>query len=434
MTGYDLAAPAPQLVARVAGRGRLVNGLLFITIFASPFVFIEPSPYEAAFALLALAFLVARVPIGRGVVPLALLLFLWNLSGVAALIPVLHDPTAITFMVTSLYLAVTAIMFACLFTEDIVRRLSLVRTAYIVAALIAAAIGIAAYFHLLPDSERFLLGAVRAKSTFKDPNVYGPFLILPLLFLIDRTLREGVRPARVVATLILLLGLFLSFSRGAWANFMVSAGALMLFMFLTSPTPRFRARVLAFGLMALAGLVLLLAALLSFDAIGAVFQERANLLQPYDAGPGGRFGRQLEGAMALLERPLGVGPLQFARHWGQDPHNVYLNAFASYGWIGGFAYLMLVLTTLTVGFRALPVRTPWQSYLLLALAAFIGAAFEGIVIDSDHWRHYYLLLGLIWGLAIATTRAASRRNWRPATQLPPRAETAAGSPPIFRLG
>jgi hypothetical protein len=29
---------------------------------------------------------------------------------------------------------------------------------------------------------------------------------------------------------------------------------------------------------------------------------------------------------------------------------------------------------------------------------------EGFVIDTDHWRHFFLLLGLIWGLAAATIK------------------------------
>jgi len=28
------------------------------------------------------------------------------------------------------------------------------------------------------------------------------------------------------------------------------------------------------------------------------------------------------------------------------------------------------------------------------------------VIDTDHWRHFFLLLGMIWGLAAATFRQA----------------------------
>jgi len=30
---------------------------------------------------------------------------------------------------------------------------------------------------------------------------------------------------------------------------------------------------------------------------------------------------------------------------------------------------------------------------------------EGFIIGTDHWRHYYLLLGLVWGLAAVTQNA-----------------------------
>jgi hypothetical protein len=429
MAARSFPAGATRPLDARTSLGNVVNGALFLAILVSAFVFIEPSPYEVAFALLALVFLAARVPVDRSVVPLALLLFIWNVSGLAALLPFLHDEKAVTFMATSFYLAATAVVFACLFTEDIERRLALTRTAYIAAAAIAAIIGIAAYFQILPDSERFLLGTIRAKSTFKDPNVFGPFLILPLLLLVERSLREGVRILHLALSFVLLIGLLLSFSRGAWAHFLVSAATLMLLMFLTSPSPRFRARILALGLLAVTGLVLLLVLLLSFDAIGTAFEERASVLQEYDAGPGGRFGRQLEGVLGIIEYPFGVGPLQFAKRFGHDPHNVYLNAFASYGWAGGMAYLMMVLATLYVGFRAALVRTSWQPYLLAAFAAFTGAAFEGIVIDTDHWRHFYLVLGMIWGLSIATRRALSRAQ--------PLFRQLAATPapfPVFRLG
>jgi hypothetical protein len=35
------------------------------------------------------------------------------------------------------------------------------------------------------------------------------------------------------------------------------------------------------------------------------------------------------------------------------------------------------------------------------VAAFLGMVLEGLVIDTDHWRHFYLIMAMIWGLAIA---------------------------------
>jgi hypothetical protein len=29
---------------------------------------------------------------------------------------------------------------------------------------------------------------------------------------------------------------------------------------------------------------------------------------------------------------------------------------------------------------------------------------EGIIIDLDHWRHFYLLMALVWGLMLSGTR------------------------------
>ena len=70
----------------------------------------------------------------------------------------------------------------------------------------------------------------------------------------------------------------------------------------------------------------------------------------------------------------------------------------------GHGLLLLLLSTLWIGLRTLLLRTPWQPYLITAYATFVGEVVEGFVIDTDHWRHFYLLLGMIWGLAAATLR------------------------------
>ena len=51
---------------------------------------------------------------------------------------------------------------------------------------------------------------------------------------------------------------------------------------------------------------------------------------------------------------------------------------------------------------------------LLLLATYTGVVLEGFVIDTDHWRHYYLLMGIIWGLVIATLNAERRAYLRAA--------------------
>ena len=37
-------------------------------------------------------------------------------------------------------------------------------------------------------------------------------------------------------------------------------------------------------------------------------------------------------------------------------------------------------------------------------AAYFGIAAESFIIDIDHWRHTFLLIGVMWGLIAATER------------------------------
>jgi hypothetical protein len=79
------------------------------------------------------------------------------------------------------------------------------------------------------------------------------------------------------------------------------------------------------------------------------------------------------------------------------------------------AYFMLVLSTLWVGFRNALKRTPWQGYAIAAFGAFFGEFLEGFVIDTDHWRHFFLILGIIWGLAAATRTLQHQIPYLPPT-------------------
>ena len=124
--------------------------------------------------------------------------------------------------------------------------------------------------------------------------------------------------------------------------------------------------------------------------------------QGYDVGHTGRFGRQMSGAILALDFPFGIGPLQFSKYFSEDPHNSYLNAFMSGGWLSGLCYPVVVLLTLLHGLRYLIVATPWRPITIAVYSAFVGVVGESFIIDIDHWRHYFLLVGMLWGLIIAT--------------------------------
>jgi len=154
-------------------------------------------------------------------------------------------------------------------------------------------------------------------------------------------------------------------------------------------------------------------ALLSIDVVAELFKQRASLEQSYDVGEQGRFARYALGAVFGLDKPFGIGPLQFSKYFPEDTHNSFLNAFMSGGWLAGACYPALVLLTLLHGFRATLVRTPWQQTTIIVFAGYFGVATESFIIDTDHWRHTFLLMGLMWGLIVASRSGARELGLAP---------------------
>jgi O-antigen ligase len=204
-----------------------------------------------------------------------------------------------------------------------------------------------------------------------------------------------------VILLIIAAGLFFSFSRGAWGHFAASAVMMVFLLYVTSRSSADRLRMVVFSVAGVAVIAALILALLSISGVDALFKERASLVQNYDAGHLGRFGRHALGALLALDYPLGVGPLQFSKYFPEDPHNSFLDSFMAGGWLGGFTFLALVAVTVWRGFRHVFVRTPWQATYIAVYAAFIGEVGESYIIDVQHWRHYYLIMGIVWAMMVA---------------------------------
>jgi hypothetical protein len=399
-------APAPPMRSHaVALRERILLMVLYVTVLASSVAFIEPSPHDALMGLLAVACLVAGVRLDRHIVLLFMLLLIWNFGGLLSLLNVPGEQQTIQYAATSFYLAIAGILFASLFSQNTMARIVTVRAAYVLTATIVSLAGIAGYFNLFPRAHDLFATYDRALGAFKDPNVFGPFLIWPALIVIERmmTRRIGLIDLAIVGAL--LLGLLLSFSRGAWFHFAVSTVVAVGLTFIAAPTQRIRMRIFTLSAISVASLAVLFVLLLSFNAIGEMFTQRAQLIQYYDVGEGGRFKLQQLALTALLNFPNGMGPFEFARVHGLQQHNVYLQAFLVYGWAGALSYFLLLISTVWVGFRTALMRTPFQGYVIAALGAFVGEMAEGFIIDSDHWRHFYLILGIIWGLAAASQTA-----------------------------
>ena len=407
----------PRAAVEAKAISILASAALTLGVFLQGFVIREPAPYELFMVGLIAVWALFGLRLSRHAAILLALLVAYNVGGVLSMSTMgdLYDTPL--YLAVTLFLALTSVFFAAILEAD-PRRYGLIFRAWTASAAISAFFGIAGYFGAFPGAEIFTRYG-RAAGTFADPNVFGPFLALPGAYLLHRLLTAPVRRMPLYGALLTVItgGIFLSFSRGAWGLYLVSFVLLVGALFLRSTSGLFRLRVALMSALAVAFILGGIVVALQIPGTAEFLAERARLVQSYDGGESGRFARFGDGFLLAMENPLGIGPLNFGRLLGEDTHNIWLKALMDYGWLGFAAFVALVAWTLAGGFRILFRARPWQPYLLCAYVVFIGHLLLGTVIDMDHWRHFYVLVGLIWGaMALEarhqnTARAAAAAGW-----------------------
>jgi O-antigen ligase len=383
----------PQLAAM-----RLIGSVMVaFGVFLSGFVMSEPAPYELMMVVQIALWFLLGLKISRVVGILLVLLLVFNVGGMLALTVMSDLSGAPLYVAVSIFLGLSAVFYAAIIEDDH-RRLKLIFQAWVAGATITALLGILGYFHAFPGAEVFTLYD-RAKGAFQDPNVFGPFLVAPALYLMYRLLSGSLlrSPIYIIGLLVLVLGIFLSFSRAAWGLFLFSALALVVVMLLKERTAAFRLKIFTLSIAAVLLLMVAIAGAMQSKKVSELFLNRAKLVQEYDGARLGRFERHKIGFLMSMEHPLGIGPMVLGKLYGEDEHNIWLKTLTTYGWLGFVTFLILVWATLIIGFRGLLRERPWQPYLMISWIVILGHTLIGNVIDIDHWRHVYLLFGIVWG-------------------------------------
>ena len=122
-----------------------------------------------------------------------LLLLIFNVAGLLSLLNVPGQEQTMQYAATSIYLGIAAVLFASLFAHNTMPRIATMRAAYVLTATVISLAGIAGYFSLFPGAHDLFATNDRALGGFKDPNVFGPFLIWPALVVLDRILVRRIR-------------------------------------------------------------------------------------------------------------------------------------------------------------------------------------------------------------------------------------------------
>jgi O-antigen ligase len=402
-------APPPPGLAIAGGAGLVaVLGLALARYHAAVWLglvllavqVVDPAPTDAVFiVVMAVALATGRFRLRSAPRAVVVILAIFAALNVMAAVQVADVERAALFFAITLYLALFGLWLPG-FVVTAARGRLVVR-AYLAAAVISAGAGVLSLFGVLPAHELLTEGD-RARALFQDPNVFGPFLIPAALILVEeivrpRTLRARL-PTKAALLGVLLAGVLFSYSRGAWLNLAVGLVVLGLVLSLRGGV---RTTLVLAGVAV--GIVLAGAAVVVATGSGDFLAERARP-QTYDSA---RFSGQRAGLQPAAEYPLGAGPGQYESVAGISAHSTYARALGEVGILGVTALLALLGYTLLIAARN-AARGGGAHGLGSAalLGAWCGILANSAFIDTLHWRHLWLVAGLIWAAGMRSERAA----------------------------
>ena len=419
---------------------KLVSVSVFIFVACGAIGVIEPSPYDFASLVAMPLWFFGGFSIHRSFLVFGFLILLFNIMGFLALIPYWDNADSSLYQYQSAYLVLTGLFYALYMGNRTSARVETCLAAYTAGSIVAAICGILGYFDIAGLGGEVFAHAGRASGAFKDPNVLGSYLVLPIVWLTQNLMLGRARSVLLTsaALLVVFLGMFLAFSRGSYGATVIAMGLMIASVYRASRDLKMKRRIVIASAAALAMIVALTALLLTIPETRELFELRTAAVQDYDAGETGRFGNQLRSIPMLLDRFMGFGPLRFRLVFNLEPHNSYIGAFANNGWLGGFLFFLLVGVTAWIGLRMMFTPSPAQRQAQVVVPTLLALFLQGFQIDIDHWRFVFFLLGAVWGLEALRERSLAQEAPRltppsppaaPASSPPPRKPAAAASSP-----
>jgi O-antigen ligase len=313
---------------------------------------------------------------------------------------------AARFFMITLYLCVLSLWLAGYVQSR--QRAKFVMSAYITSAAISALLGSIALFVSFPGSSLLTTSdGLRATGLFKDPNVFGPFLIPPAVLLIEEVVTPRLftlhRLFKVALLLILVLGILFSYSRGAWLNFVIAVFVMLLVLAVRRGGAH-KAIVLSVILLALGAT----ATAAIYVAGSTSFLEERARSQVYDTE---RFRAQDTGFRLAERHPLGIGPGQFDVEVPVSSHSIYIRALAENGVLGFVCILALLMSTLLMGAEnAVMGRHTYGIGSASLVGVWCGILANSAFVDTLHWRHLFVVAALIWAGTARRKRAFVLRD------------------------
>ncbi|WP_139992430.1 O-antigen ligase [Kurthia sp. Dielmo] len=364
---------------------RMIMLCLIISMLTSSYVVMEPAPTDLLLILATiLAILLKRLYVSKETLLGTLFLVGFIVANFISTWMAYEAIDGISYFVITLYLIITwsgVVGFGEIYRTRLAEQLM---TFYTIGALITALVALSVYFGIMPGKPDWFLFE-RIKMFFKDPNVFGPYFVLPAVYMLG-LLEQRHRALYFVLLIIFVGAVLISFSRAAWLNL-----AIAVFIFYILPRAKeanWRRGISVYlTLVVLAGVLVIL----KNQTLLTQFTERASL-QKYDNE---RFASQEAAWRGGVISPLGSGPGQSEVLLAIAPHNVYARIFFENGLLGILTLLLFLITTLIVCVRKFHSVRFGYIYRI-CFAVIVGHIINGFFIDTLHWRHFWVVLALAW--------------------------------------
>jgi O-antigen ligase len=369
---------------------RTVAITIWLLMALSCLVKFEPAPYDIMIMGISLVVLVSSIR-HKLLIPDVPKVALWLYFSCVVISIIFADDVlrALEFSLVTMYLMLSWMVFIATINRFGEKILDIVYSGYTAAALFSATVGTLAFLNLIPYYDTFTKYG-RATALFKDPNVYGPFLIPVAIYAMMQMTKKGfLKRTFWISTLaIVSTGILVSFSRASWGNYVLTT---FLYLIVTSKGNLKKLGAL-FLIVALAASALLVVVATN-PQISNMLEARFKL-QGYDND---RFSTHEAAIKASLNNPLGIGPGQSESYFNYATHNVYLRVLTENGFLGFLGcFGFLFLTLIQAAIRSFKTRGELSNHYALALAALTGILLNSFVIDSLHWRHMWFLAAIPW--------------------------------------
>ncbi len=376
------------------------SSVLYLNVLLISAAFFEPAPSDIVFIFL-IAFMWRKERFSLlNIYKAAFMtipLFFYILINIIALFNIQDFKGAIAYMAITFYLIFYALFI--LGSSSMTKHIRIFH-AYVLSSTLAAALGIAGYVFRIPLLTVYEF--TRAKALFKDPNVFGPFLVPAIIILLSSLRRKNLKKPEkwmyLSAILVNFTGLVLSFSRGAYVNFLAALLAYVMLNIRRIPLKRFIAYLM---------IAVLISGILWVGVLNEDFKSflAGRLkLQTYDSD---RFEAQRTGLAYAGERLFGHGPGQYGLMvektigQGYAAHSLYIRILLENG-ISGFIIIMVffVLLMKSIFKGCTGSQGQERENCIILFSVLCGILINSFVVDTLHWRHFWLFAGL--GMSMIT--------------------------------